>query len=374
MHVLRLIAPVAHGDMALSPPRSRNRDRLHAEDNQSIDLLQLRREDETERKVLRRRSRNRKRSPHPVPSAAKIQGCARRATADDDDRVQPTHSSSPTLRKQLYPDATLPSSQPGTKAPACLLSQLLILASSCSFLPRRRLPHVNLPLLRVSATNRPAMARIHLCIAAACAVVLALAAPALAGDPDMLQDVCVADMASPIKINGFPCKANITADDFFFAGLKNPGNTNNPAGSLVTAANVEKFPGVNTLGVSMARIDYAPGGQNPPHTHPRATEIIFVLEGTLEVGFITTANKLFTKVVTKGDVFVFPRGLVHFQQNRGYGPAAVIAAFNSQLQGTQAIAMTLFGAAPPVPSDILAKAFRIDNGEVDHIKAKFAPK
>ncbi|CAO2173959.1 unnamed protein product [Urochloa humidicola] len=218
------------------------------------------------------------------------------------------------------------------------------------------------------------MERIHLYVAAACAVVLALAAPTLAGDPDLLQDVCVADLASPIKLNGFPCKANISADDFFFSGLRNPGNTNNPAGSIVTAANVEKFPGVNTLGVSIARIDYAPGGQNPPHTHPRATEIIFVLEGTLEVGFITTANKLFAKTVTKGDVFVFPRGLVHFQQNRGHGPAAVVAAFNSQLQGTQAIATTLFGASPPVSSDVLAKAFRIDNKEVDAIKAKFAPK
>ena len=166
----------------------------------------------------------------------------------------------------------------------------------------------------------------------------------------------------------------MTADDFFSGLLAIPGDTGNAAGSAVTAANVESLPGLNTLGVSMARIDFAPWGVNPPHTHPRATEIIFVLEGTLEVGFITTANKLFTKVVGKGDVFVFPRGLVHFQQNRGHGPAAVVAAFNSQLQGTQAIAMTLFGATPPVSSDILAKAFRIDNGEVDAIKAKFAPK
>ncbi|CAD6238810.1 unnamed protein product [Miscanthus lutarioriparius] len=218
------------------------------------------------------------------------------------------------------------------------------------------------------------MASIQLYVAAACAVVFALAAPALGGDPDMLQDVCVADYASPVKLNGFPCKTNISADDFFFDGLRKPGNTSNAAGSLVTAANVEKFPGVNTLGVSIARIDYAPGGQNPPHTHPRATEIIFVLEGTLEVGFITTANKLFTKTLTTGDVFVFPRGLVHFQQNRGYGPAAVVAGFNSQLQGTQQIAMTLFGATPPVPTDILAKAFQIGNGEVEHIKANFAPK
>ncbi|KAM0854998.1 hypothetical protein ACQ4PT_050056 [Festuca glaucescens] len=214
------------------------------------------------------------------------------------------------------------------------------------------------------------MARLHLTVLCA-AVLLALAAPALAGDPDMLQDVCVADMESPVKLNGFPCKTNITADDFFFAGLKKAGNTNNAAGSVVTAANVMSFPGLNTLGVSMARIDYAPGGQNPPHTHPRATEIVFVTEGTLEVGFITTANKLFAKTITVGEVFVFPRGLVHFQQNRGYGPASVIAAFNSQLQGTQAIATTLFAAAPPVPTDVLAKAFRIGNGQVEAIKAKF---
>ena len=215
------------------------------------------------------------------------------------------------------------------------------------------------------------MARLQLSVVAACAVLLALVAPSIAGDPDMLQDVCVADLASPIKINGFPCKANITADDFFFAGLKKARNTNNPAGSVVTAANVLSFPGVNTLGVSMARIDYAVGGQNPPHTHPRATEIIFVTEGTLEVGFITTANKFFTKVVTVGEVFVFPRGLVHFQQNRGNCSASVIAAFNSQLQGTQAIATTLLAATPPVPTDVLAKAFRVDNEDIDAVKARF---
>ena len=180
-------------------------------------------------------------------------------------------------------------------------------------------------------------------------------------------------MASAIKLNGFPCKASITADDFFFAGLKKAGNTNNSAGSVVTAANVLSFPGVNTLGVSMARIDYALGGQNPPHTHPRATEIIFVLEGSLDVGFVTTANELFTRFICKGEVFVFPRGLVHFQRNNGNSPAAVISAFNSQLQGTQTIAETLFGASPPVPADVLARAFQIHVGQVDAIKSKFTP-
>lgn len=177
-----------------------------------------------------------------------------------------------------------------------------------------------------------------------------------------------------VKLNGFPCKADISADDFFFSGLRNPGNTSNAAGSLVTAANVEKFPGVNTLGVSIARIDYAPGGQNPPHTHPRATELVFVLYGKLDVGFVTTANKLVARTIARGDVFAFPRGLVHFQRNPGTEPAAVISAFNSQLPGTQSIAMTLFGASPDLPDDVLAKAFQIPDEEVAKIKDKFAPK
>ncbi|KAG4928732.1 hypothetical protein JHK85_055218 [Glycine max] len=171
-----------------------------------------------------------------------------------------------------------------------------------------------------------------------------------ASDPDSLQDLCVADLASDA--------GKVNASDFFSDILAKPGATNNTYGSLVTGANVQKIPGLNTLGVSLSRIDYAPGGINPPHTHPRATEVVFVLEGTLDVGFITTANVLISKAINKGEIFVFPKGLVHFQKNNGKEPASVIAAFNSQLPGTQSIALTLFAATPPLPDNVLTKAFQ----------------
>ncbi|RWR81864.1 germin-like protein subfamily 1 member 14 [Cinnamomum micranthum f. kanehirae] len=82
--------------------------------------------------------------------------------------------------------------------------------------------------------------------------------------------------------------------------------------------------GVNTLGISLARLDFALYGENPPHTHPRATDILTVLEGTLYVGFVPSNqdnNTLITKVLNEGDVFVFPIGLIHFQANIGYTPA-----------------------------------------------------
>ncbi|WCJ26816.1 RmlC-like cupins superfamily protein [Euphorbia peplus] len=203
---------------------------------------------------------------------------------------------------------------------------------------------------------------------------IALLSSSVTADPDLLQDVCVADFTTGVKVNGFPCKENITAEDFYFSGIAKPGLTNNTLGSLVTGANVQRIPGLNTLGVSMSRIDYAPGGLNPPHTHPRATEMVFVLEGTLDVGFITTANVLISKSISKGDTFVFPKGLVHFQKNNGKYPAAVIAAFNSQLPGTQSIALTLFAASPPVPDNVLTKAFQVGTKEVEKIKSRLAPK
>ncbi|TYH91813.1 hypothetical protein ES332_A13G139500v1 [Gossypium tomentosum] len=205
---------------------------------------------------------------------------------------------------------------------------------------------------------------------------LALVLGASCADPDLLQDVCVADLSSGIKLNGFPCKhpSTIGANDFFFAGLANPNFPNNTLGSLVTAANVEKIPGLNTLGVSMSRIDYAVGGVNPPHTHPRASEIAFVLEGELEVGFFTTSNVLISKHIKKGEIFVFPKGLMHFQKNIGKTRASAITAFDSQFSGTQSIATTLFAASPTIPNDVLSKAFQIHPREVERIKVKLTPK
>lgn len=178
------------------------------------------------------------------------------------------------------------------------------------------------------------------------------------------------------KVNGYACKeaSAVNEADFFFAGLAKAGATNNSMGSLVTGANVQRIPGLNTLGVSLSRIDYAPGGLNPPHTHPRATEVVFVLEGQLDVGFITTANVLISKTISKGEIFVFPRGLVHYQKNNAVDPASVISSFNSQLPGTQSIAATLFASAPPVPNNVLTRTFQIGTKEVEKIKSRFAPK
>ncbi|XP_058100925.1 putative germin-like protein 2-1 [Magnolia sinica] len=201
---------------------------------------------------------------------------------------------------------------------------------------------------------------------------------AAASDPSPLQDFCVALNNSEVLVNGFVCKdpKEVQADDFFFTGLDKPGNTDNKVGSDVTPVNVAQIPGLNTLGVSLARIDFAPYGLNPPHTHPRATEILTVLEGALYVGFVTsnTENRFITKTLHEGDVFVFPEGLIHFQFNIGHTNAIAIAGFGSQNPGTITIANAVFGSNPPISDDVLAKAFQVDKKIVDYLQSQFAVK
>ncbi|CAI0545753.1 unnamed protein product [Linum tenue] len=112
----------------------------------------------------------------------------------------------------------------------------------------------------------------------------------------------------------------------------------------------------------MVRIDYAAGGQNPPHTHPRATEILLVLQGSLEVGFVTSNpnNRHFTKTLYKGDVFVFPSNTIHYQRNTNWkAPAVAIAA------------LSMFGSQPGISADILAKSFSLDVATVNFMQSKF---
>ncbi|GKU91548.1 hypothetical protein SLEP1_g5410 [Rubroshorea leprosula] len=131
---------------------------------------------------------------------------------------------------------------------------------------------------------------------------------------DPIRDFCVADTAS--ATNTLQCKNSSAAmvEDFVFSGIKFPGKVSE-MGFSAESVNVKVFPGLNTLGMSFVRADFDVGGVNVPQFHPRATEVAFVLEGRIYSGFVDTDNKIFAKVIGKGEVMVFPRGLVHALPN-----------------------------------------------------------
>ncbi|KAG2546733.1 hypothetical protein PVAP13_9KG041914 [Panicum virgatum] len=174
-------------------------------------------------------------------------------------------------------------------------------------------------------------------------LLLLLLAPLLvmAADPDPLQDFCVADLNGTPSVNGHPCLPPLAAgDEFLFSTRIAAGGDPlaNPNGSNVTELDVSEWPGV-----SMNRVDFAPGGTNPPHIHPRATEVGLVTRGELLVGIIgslDSGNRYYSKVVAPNPGIVF-------------------------------VPLTLFGSSPPIPTPVLVKALRVDAEVVDLLKSKF---
>ncbi|CAL5401628.1 unnamed protein product [Camellia sinensis] len=183
-------------------------------------------------------------------------------------------------------------------------------------------------------------------------------------------DFCVADFSLPDGPAGYSCKkpAKVTVNDFVYSALGIAGNTSNLIKAAVTPAFAAQFPGVNGLGLSMARLDLAVDGVVPIHTHPGGSEILFVVEGTICAGFISSsANTVYFRTLYKGDVMVFPQGLLHFQFNSGNIPALAIVSFSSPSPGLQITDFALF--ANNLPSALVEKVTFLDHAQVKKLKA-----
>jgi quercetin dioxygenase-like cupin family protein len=178
------------------------------------------------------------------------------------------------------------------------------------------------------------------------------------GDYDNLRDTCPTSTPGKqtVFINGFTCKnpADVGATDFKNSNLNHVGDTDNFYRSSVSIVTAADFPGLNTLGLSIARTDIDVDGLVTPHSHPRASEMLYVSKGAVIAGFIDTRNKPFQQFLNEGDVFVFPRGLLHFCYNVGYDLATVFSVLNSQNPGVVTVADALFEP----DSDLIQKLVR----------------
>uniref|UniRef100_A0A5B7AYJ0 Germin-like protein n=1 Tax=Davidia involucrata TaxID=16924 RepID=A0A5B7AYJ0_DAVIN len=192
----------------------------------------------------------------------------------------------------------------------------------------------------------------------------------LASDPDPVHDFCIPNTGVSSTI--LPCKNSSLAavEDFVFSGIKNPGKFSKTGFSSI-AVTSSVFPGLNTLGASLVRADIDVGGINVPHFHPRATEIAYVLEGSVYSGFVDSENRVFAKVIEKGEVMVFPRGLLHFQMNVGKSPATILGSFNSQNPGLLRIPSAVFGSE--IKEELLEKAFGLSAKEIGKMRKRFGP-
>ncbi|KAJ8754542.1 hypothetical protein K2173_005703 [Erythroxylum novogranatense] len=79
-----------------------------------------------------------------------------------------------------------------------------------------------------------------------------------------------------------------------------------------------------------------------------------------------------TQTLQRGDIFVFPKGLVHYQNNPSVVGANAISAFGSASARTVSVHLSIFTSG--IDDGILAKAFKTDVYTIQKIKGGFPAK
>jgi quercetin dioxygenase-like cupin family protein len=181
-------------------------------------------------------------------------------------------------------------------------------------------------------------------------VAAVMAHTAIASDPELTTDFNV---------------TNPNAEDFAFRKFRDL----QPLGKGMAKGNPASIPGLSGLGLAAVLFEFGPESQIDPHTHPRATEVFFVLTGSVDVGFVDTNNTLFETTVQAGDIFVFPKGLLHWQRNNGKGTASGFSGLSSEKPGTLFVVKALFTACNTgIPDIVLATALGTSTYEIDNLK------
>jgi len=201
------------------------------------------------------------------------------------------------------------------------------------------------------------MARLSATKAAAISALVALLAGAAA--------------ATPTKAELFPTAVQLRAKfadaDFAIDTTKIGGNPN-AAGNL-RGANVGSFPmlGLPGIDTSFALVTLAPDAHNLPHSHPRASETLYLTKGKLDV-FIVEENsaapvRVIENTLRPGGVAVFPTGLIHGQRCVAKGGCEFLAVLGSADPGTVTVGARLCDG----PVEAVAASFGVPGRVVEKL-------
>ncbi|KAJ7167975.1 RmlC-like cupin domain-containing protein [Mycena filopes] len=163
-----------------------------------------------------------------------------------------------------------------------------------------------------------------------------------------LSDEVAALRLDPTQVDRL---ATLSDDKQYVYDFFNPtvGVVSGAAGHTVTATS-GTFPAVVGNGVAMTVGFLGPCAMNSPHTHPRAAEINFSVNGTLRTGMLAENGARFVvNELPPGSMTVFPQGAIHFEQNLGCDVAMFVAAFNGEDPGVLQMAQRFYG----LPIDII---------------------
>ncbi|PMD22363.1 spherulin-1A [Hyaloscypha hepaticicola] len=143
------------------------------------------------------------------------------------------------------------------------------------------------------------------------------------------------------------------------------GGTIGDGGKLVRADH-STFPALVGSGGSITMGFLNPCGFNTPHVHPRAGELIVVVEGRLFTS-VTAENRALHRnhTLNQYEMTVFPQGAIHTNFNPDCTPAVFVAAFPDEDPGVGQVAQNYFGLEDEI---VLASAggdLAIDGANID---------
>eukprot|EP00898_Chlorokybus_atmophyticus_P002472 jgi/Chlat1/3225/Chrsp22S03504 len=192
------------------------------------------------------------------------------------------------------------------------------------------------------------MAKLVLLLAFLLATSATLSGVVHASDPDPTYDLFDPNAPVAATFNGLPAGPHLVGP-----------------GGMIQRLDASTFPALTGQGQSLALLTFKPCSQSPPHTHPRASELVYVISGQITVMLIDTSLRMRTSTLRAGDVALNPRGMLHVLTNFDCEEGAVVLeAFNSQNPGVLLATDSLFST----PFDTLSITTGLPIRKLDKIQ------
>lgn len=161
---------------------------------------------------------------------------------------------------------------------------------------------------------------------------------------------------------------------FDFTANVDPGKGK---GGALKSAQINNFPILTDLGISTTVGFLGPCGLNTPHTHPRATEFLTLVEGEkLDFGFIVENGLVAdgNNAEAAGSLgrlggAVFPIGSIHYQFNPTCKNATFVATLTNEDPGTSQMAQNFFGLNGDIVQATLGFPEQLDGADLESFKA-----
>ena len=132
----------------------------------------------------------------------------------------------------------------------------------------------------------------------------------------------------------FELRQSFNSSDYVYnIDNSNPGAVG--LGGKIFSVSLGNLHSLSGEGISYALYTLEPCGISNPHSHPRATELIYIVEGSyIDVGFLEEdGGRVINNRISKGQTTIFPQGLIHYIQNNGCEPSKILVALNSEDPG-----------------------------------------